>query len=343
MHINELNQWFPAERRATIIERLMSSQVIGMTPKRATCLVRLSIYLCIKQRRTSQPSVTPPLLKIETPDVFTTCTHREACDLFYSDQPRGSERAAGLMLKRLDMLGFIKYRSTGNASQVLVQPLLQLSDGSQEASLPELQADAFDPRSDAIPIAALLAQNYNWMNHNTRSVPQRIANLLRNWANQYPKGMRVLRRVDNQNPVGFYLLFPIVKESESVLELAPNSGLHLGSLNEVDPFSMAQPGDPLCRSIFVRSWIIQEPYQQRYLLPFLSDVQDTLKVLREDFPSLCDIWTLIIHPSYAELAAKVGFQRFSQKTGKNIYWMYLSFDRFLALDLKNQLDTEPPQ
>ncbi len=33
--------------------------------------------------------------------------------------------------------------------------------------------------------------------------------VLRQWASsQYPSGMRVLRRADNLNPVGFYLMYP---------------------------------------------------------------------------------------------------------------------------------------
>ena len=166
---------------------------------------------------------------------------------------------------------------------------------------------------------------------------QRICDLLRKWASQYNVGMRVLRRTDNQNPVGFYLLFPITRGSEAVLYGLPNEGLHLGSLNESDPFEMAKPGDETCRSLFVRSWVISEDYRQDYTSLLLEDVQTTLGKIQEDFPNLCDLWTLIIHPRYDRLATKVGFQRYNQNTGNTLYWMYQSYDRFMAMDMRSEM------
>lgn len=337
MNIAELNRWFSKERQTKIIERLISSQDVGLTEKRARYLVRLCAYLCIKQRQESQPDAIPPLPDLTPPENFIICTHREAHDLFYGDQERGSERAAGLMMKTLSGLGFMKYRSTGNATQVLIQPLPQLLENFQTQPQATLKVDDFNPRGDAIPLSALLANNYNWMNHNTRTIPHRISSLLRTWADQYSTGMRVLRRTDNQNPVGFYLLYPITRESEQAFSGPPNEGLHLGSLSDTDPFELAKPGDKSCRSLFVRSWIIEEAYQEDYLVPFLEDVQSTLEKVREDFPNLCDLWTLIIHPSYDRLATKVGFQRYNLNTGNTLYWMYQSFDRFVALEMKTEL------
>lgn len=337
MNIDELSLWFSEERQSTVVERLIASQGVGLTEKRAKYLVRLCAYLCIKQRRESQPDAVPPLQSLLPPKQFMNCTHADAHQLFYSDQDRGSERAAGAMLKALKDLGFIKSRFTGNTTQILIKPIPQLINEVQQASAIILEVDDFNPRGDAVPISALLADNYNWMNRNDRSIPQRICELLRQWAVQYGKGMRVLRRADNQNPVGFYLLFPITKGSESVLYGLPNEGLHLGSLNEDDPFEMAKPSDENCTSLFVRSWVISEDYRQEYTGVFLEDVQLTLGKIQQDFPNLCDLWTLIIHPRYDRLASRVGFQRYNQRTGNTLYWMYQSYDRFMTLDMKTAM------
>lgn len=338
MNIDDLNLWFPEARQSKVVERLISSQDVGLTEKRAKYLVRLCAYLCIKQRLASQPNAVPPLKELVPPEQFMNCTHREAHELFYSDQERGSERAAGAMLTTLSDLGLIKSRFTGNTTQVLIKPIPQLLDGFQEAQTATLEIDDFNPRGDAVPLSALLANNYNWMNRNNRSIPRRICDLLRQWSTQYETGIRVLRRTDNQNPVGLYLLFPIAKASESVLHGPPNEGLHLGSLNETDPFNMAIPGDETCTSLFVRSWMIDEMYRQDYTVMFLEDVQITLGKMQADFPNLCDLWTLIIHPRYHRLATRVGFQRYNQKTGNTIYWMYQSFDRFIDLDMKAEME-----
>ena len=337
MNVVELNRWFSEERQRTVVERLISSQDVGLTEKRARYLVRLCAYLCIKQRLTSQSDASPPLQVLAPPEQFMNCTHGEASELFYSDQERGSERAAGAMLRTLSGLGFIKSRFTGNTTQILIRPIPQLLDDFQISPNIALKVDDFDPRGDAVPLSALLADNYNWMNRNNRTIPRRICDLLRLWAKEYSVGMRVLRRTDNQNPVGFYLLFPITKDSEFVLNASPNEGLHLGSLNEVDPFEMAQPGDETCTSLFVRSWVIDEAYRQDYTAIFLQDVQITLSKIQKDFPNLCDLWTLIIHPRYDRLAARVGFQRYKKNTGTTLYWMYQSYDRFMSLKMKDEM------
>ena len=313
MNVDDLNLWFPEVRQSAIIERLISSQDVGL------------------------PDAIPPLKALVPPKQFINCTHGEAHELFYSDQERGSERAAGSMLKTLSDLGFIKSRFTGNTTQILINPIPQLLDDFQEPLKVTLELDYFEPRGDAVPLSSLLADNYNWMNRNNRSIPRRICDLLRQWATQYKTGMRVLRRTDNQNPVGLYLLFPITKKSESVLQGPPNEGLHLGSLNETDPFEMARPGDKTCTSLFVRSWMIDEAYRHDYTVLFLEDVQTTLGKMQTDFPNLCDLWTLIIHPRYHKLATRVGFQRYNQKTKNMPYWMYQSFDRFMNVDMKAEM------
>ncbi len=116
------------------------------------------------------------------------------------------------------------------------------------------------------------------MNRSLDIVPYRITRLLRQWAKQYPTGMRVLRRTGNLNPVvGFYLLYPTTADSEITFSSSPIKGLHLASLNEVDPFALATPSDPDCVAVFIRSWIIEPTYLEQYRMLFLQDAQQTLE------------------------------------------------------------------
>jgi hypothetical protein len=262
-----------------------------------------------------------------------SCTHAEAAQLFYHDQEQGSDRAAGMMLAKLAALGLIQKSFDGNTTRILIAPLPDVWCQDTTEPTVTLQPDDFDPRSDAVPIAQMLASNYNWMNAQIDAMPHRIAGLLRQWAAQYAGGMRVLRNSDNGNPLGFYLLYPTAPISEAMFFTAPHRGLHLSILREVDPFVMAKPGDRACQAVFVRSWMIHPDYWQDYQTAFVQDVQHTLVRMERDFPALCDLYTLIIHPQYEALATALGFQRMGTDQQTAIHWMYQARDRFLAVDV----------
>jgi hypothetical protein len=107
-------------------------------------------------------------------------------------------------------------------------------------------------------------------------------------------------------------------------------------MEAIDPFGMATIGDPSCVSVFVRSWMIDPQYLERHRRLFLSDVQQTLRRMQLDFPNLCDLHTLIIHPGYEEMAAQLGFQKTIQDAKTSVYWMYLPLDRFLERSLEGE-------
>ncbi len=328
----EFDQWVRAEQYQDWVERLI--QRVGLTRVRADCLVRLWIYALAQE---GNPA---PLTQLTQPSGLLTCSHRQAAELFYGDKEQGSDRSAGMMLDKLAALGFIRKSFDGNTTQIAIQPLaltLFAETSGTNHTLPPLRLDDFDPRCDAIPVAQLLATNYNWMNHNTEAVPHRIARLLRAWARQYSVGMRVLRREDNQNPVGFFLLYPVASESEANFFGSPNRGLHLSAIREVDPFKMATPGDESCVAVFIRSWMIAPDYLKAYRRLFVQDVQTTLERMKADFPNLCDIYTLIIHPIYEALTAALGFQSIGRDSQTSIQWMYFACDRFMDLDLDKAL------
>ncbi len=335
MDIDKLDAWYSQSQRRTAVSLLMKR--VGVTRTRAECFIRLWVYLSVKQLQESQPRLKPPLAKLELLATEVQCTHREAAELFYSDSDRGSDRAAGMMLDKLAALGLIAKHFDGNATTIEIQPVSEILDTPQPENPVKLKLDDFNPRCDAIPVANLLATYYNWMNRSTNAVPQKIAKVIRLSAGQYSKGIRVLRRCDNLNPVGFYLLYPTASESDVNFFSAPSKSLHLSSVSEIDPFNMALPGDENCQSIFVRCWVIDPKYLEEYRITLIEDAQKILVEMQTDFPNICDLYTLILHPSYEKMSYAVGFQKTNSDAQLSVYWMYLALDRFLALDVKEAL------
>jgi hypothetical protein len=326
MDIAELNRWYPASERQAIVAKLILR--VGLTRVRAEYFVRLWVYLLVKQ---GGKQIKPPLTQLEAVKAPVICSLQEIADLFYADQDQGSTRSAGMILAKLVALRLIHKTFDGNSTQISIPPVPELL--TELPAVTNVVVDRFDPRCDAIPVANLLAQNYNWMNRNSDAVPHRILQLLRQWHQQYSKGMRVLRRSDNQNPVGFYILYPTAKVSEANFFTSPSKGSHLSSMAEVDPFIMATAGDLDCVSVFIRSWIIDPAYVNTCQQMFLQDAQQVMRTMQADFPNLCDLHTLIIHPSYEEMAVNLGFQKTIQDSRLSLYWMYLPVDRFLALPI----------
>jgi hypothetical protein len=328
-----LDQWLPQTIQQRYVTELLRR--IGMTRRRAECFVRLALYLFLKDCQSQKALPKPPLSELSFPQGWVECSCLEASDVFYSDKDRGGDRSAGMMLNKLVDLGLIQKQFDGNCTQIKIQALPELLKGDSAESNVDFAIDAFDPRSDAIPIANLLASNYNWLNRNHDAVTYRIANILRDWASQYATGLRVLRRADNHNPVGFYAFYPTKRESEIKFFEPPSRGLHLSQVAEVDPFQMALAGDETCRSVFVRSWVIDSEYRQASQPSLLLDSQQTLQRIQQDFPNLWDMYTLIIHPDYAALAGALGFQKTNADPKMPLYWMYQAVDRFLKLDMQN--------
>lgn len=323
MQPEDLDRWFAPHHQKAWVESAIGRT--GLTRRRAECFARLCAYLMLKQK--SEPvSVETP----EPPAGWVSCTHAEAAALFYADGDRGSERAAGMMLDKLEALGLLQKRFDGNATSLHIPRVPQ---PQQSSDLPFAVADAFAPRTDAVLVANLLAANYNWLNKNSSAAPVRIARLLRAWAERYPTGMRVLRRTDTQAPVGFCLLYPTASESEACFFAPPNRSLHLSSGADVDPIVMAKPGDPDCVALFVRSFVVA-PEFALYRPAFLQDSQQAVAHVQADFPNLCDMHTIIIHPSYEALALALGFQKSYGSDRDPLCWMYVPLDRFLALDMK---------
>jgi hypothetical protein len=337
MNPMSIDQWFPVEQQRKYVSLLKRQVRLGLTRCRAEYFVKLWAYLLLKQQQELGKRLQKPLIELQLPDGFVSCTHREAYELFYAHKTsqRGSERAAGMMLDKFADLGLIDKDFDGNTICIRIRsplPNLHISNKVEE-SIP-LESDFFNPRTDAIPVANFFVRLYL---RNKPSI-QRTAAALRMWAEQYPTGMRVLRRRDNQNPVAFYLFYPVTRESEKNFFLPPHKSLYLSSNYDKDPMTIASPGDQDCTSVFIRCWQIDSSYKQlSNICKLLNDGKNTLIQMQADFPNLRDIYALPIHPAQEQLATAVGFQKTTQQPYQSLCWMYMALDTYLNFDFEQAL------
>ncbi len=331
-----LDQFFPLAQQRIYMSMLVGRG--GLTRRRAEYFVRLWAYLLLKQRQMTGVRLTQPLTQLQSTDGLIACTHREAAELFYGNQERGSDRAAGMMIDRFVALGLLEKQFDGQTLCLQIRSIPELETPIQPEVSVTLFPDAFNPRTDTIPIANLIARTYAELMKDVAKASHKIARALRSWAQQYPQGLRVLRRSDNLNPVGISVLYPVTSESEVYFFQPPSKSFYLSSDVEIDPFKMAAVGDTNCTSVYIRSWVIDTPYLQSaniYLL--LEDSRKALTQMQQDFPNLCDMYSLILHPLYEDLRLALGFQKTFQDTQRSYHWVYLALDRFLALDIEQAL------
>ncbi|MFB2835986.1 hypothetical protein [Floridanema evergladense] len=332
-----LEKWFPIEQQRIYISMLVK-RGSGLTKRRAEYFVRLWAYLLLKQSQESGRRLVQPLTKLELPQGWVACTHREAAELFYSEKDRGGDRAAGMMIDQLAALGLIEKQFDGNTTCIQIMPCSELLDPPQQTEVVKLIIDDFNPRTDAVPVANLIDRHYVQTAKDATATPHQITQVLRNWAKQYSTGMRVLRRSDNLHPVGIYIVYPTVKESEANFFLPPGKTRFFTSDMQNEPFKMTVPGDEDCSSAFLRAWLIDNPYiEYDTICDFAEDLQRTLVKVQVDFPNLCDLYSVAINPLSGELARVFGFQRTYQDAQRPIYRTYIPIDRFLALNVRQTL------
>ncbi|MDX2242711.1 MAG: hypothetical protein NW224_18640 [Leptolyngbyaceae cyanobacterium bins.302] len=329
-----LDRLFSREHQSNYVANLQGRG--GLTRRRAEYFVRLWGYLLLKQHSAKQQPLQPLTQLIPTAELVS-CTHREAAELFYGQKDRGSDRAAGMMIDQLVALGLLEKQFDGQTLCLGIRPLPELAIVPQPEAPIHLYGDSFNPRTDAIPVAGLIRQTYAMSADDSAISPQRIARILRQWAIDYPLGLRVLRRSDNLNAVGVAILYPTASNSEDVFSRPPAKSFYLTSNVEVDPVQMAKPGDPGCIAVYIRAWLLDMKYlKPPHLCELLKDTQETLQKMQADFPNLCDLYSPVIHPLYEELRLALGFQRTSDERTP-FYWVYLSLDRYLELDIPQAL------
>jgi hypothetical protein len=327
----QLNQSFSLNLQQAYIERLQTKG--GFTRKRAEYLVRLWTYLQIKHLGEPDQPQPPKFTDLAYIEAYVSCTHREAALLFYNQQERGSERSAGLMIDRFVSLGVLEKRFDGNTICLRVRPLPELNQTAQEKTKPQLVFDAFNPRTDAVACAQIITRTFNEVVKTNATTSHKVLHALRAWAKHYPHCMRVLRRLDTGNPVGITVLYPVTQDSEVHFFDMPSKTFFLSTDRADDPFTMATPGDPDCTSLYVRAWIIEPAYLTRESLrDHIVDTKAVLRRMQADYPELCDIYSLIIHPIYERLRHIMGFEKVFQESQRSYSWSYLAIERYLDLD-----------
>jgi hypothetical protein len=200
--------------------------------------------------------------------------------------------------------------------------------------------DVFDPRNDATLVANILEKVYSYDPERPESMLHSIKRGIRQWARQYPEGLRVLRRMSTKEPVGFAAFLPAHPDSEEKFDLSPSLSLHLSRLDvrEEDPVKIATQGDPDCYTVFVRSWQIQpNVWTYENACELIKDSQNTLRKMRDNFPNLSDIYTIAIHPRSEDFALALGFRTTKADPNSSLRWLYMPLDRFLELDYEDVL------
>lgn len=334
-----LDQIFPLEHQRTYISMLMGRG--GLTRRRAEYFVRLWAYLFIKQAKEVGTRLAQPLTQLQPIETSVTCTHREAAELFYGHKERGSDRAAGMMIDRLVALGLLNKRFDGHTLCLQIPALPELTVPKSADEPVTVFADQFNPRTDVIPIANLFTRSYAELIRDSKdasSVSFKFAKSLRQWSKQYPHCLRVLRRSDNLSAVATSILYPVSANSELHFFQPPGKSFYFTTEAEVDPFQMAEPGDLDCTSVFVRAWMIDPAYMNATsLFQLLDDSKQVLVKMQEDFPSLCNLYSLVVNPTYEQLRVLLGFQKTFQDPQRSYYWIYLALDHFLAIDIRQAL------
>jgi hypothetical protein len=324
-----LDQCFTPAAQKPYMEMLQ--QRGGLTRRRAECFVRLWSYLVLKHLAEAATHL-PQFEALYSPPDYISCTHREASELFYGDSEQGSDRAAGLMIDKLVALGLMDKKFDGQTLCLRIRDQPELVKQAVETP-PEIFMDDFDPVADAVPTAQIMTRSFYEMVKDSAFTAHKISKCLRQWGSIYAGCIKVLRRSDTHNPVGVIILYPTTATCEPLFFGPPSKGFFLTNDRPVDPFEMAKPGDPDCTSIYVRSWIIDQPYlnTERMCL-LIQSCQETLRAMKQDYPALCDMYSMIIHPSYEQLREVMGFEKIAQDPQRAYAWVYLAIERYLALD-----------
>jgi len=343
-----LEQWFSPERQAHYVRQIRKQA--DVTRWQAECFIRLWAYLMLKHislEGASRRSLQDPLEQLTPMSESVPCSHREAADLFYAHKDRGSDRAAGLMIDRLAKQRLLCREFDGNISTIHIRPMANINHGPDPArSLNNpivARSEQFDPRRDAVFSAQMLARYYGWISTDTTAIAGKFSQALRQWSNRYPTGMRVLRTEQPGRVVGMYSLFPTTAESSMYFFAPPSQSLYLITDQATDTLTMAQAGDPNVSAVYIRGWAIDEPYFSPALVQqSLRDMQNTLRRMQQDFPNLCDVYGLSMHPGSEAIAQAVGFQKTVQDPNLPVAWMYIPLDQFLAVDIETAVATVQP-
>jgi hypothetical protein len=330
--VKNVEEWFPTENQKRYIDAIIGQS--GLTRKQATCFVRLWGYAIWQQ---AQPH--EPLTALSQQVATVVCSHRDAADLFYYDQNRGGERAAGLMIDQLVGKNLVKREPfDGGPTRLSLQVPDTFIPQEMQSHHISLYTDTFHVRNDTPFVAALLEESYTWISQQAEAPSFQITKGLRQWHQKCPANLRVLRTEANHDPIGFAAIYPIHENSEVNFHRPPSQSLYLSTPNPIDPMQFASPGDETCYIAFVRAWQIAWPHWNYSSVSlFLKDTQDTLRQMLEQYPNLSDVYTIAIHPRLELLASILGFKQMRADPNSTLRWIYMPLERLIALDVDEVL------
>lgn len=333
---NAVEEWFPLDIQKKYIEHIVHQPGLKITLTQATYFVRLWGYGYLTEHGIDQGPITTLNRQIGS----FYCSHSDAADLFYT-QTQGTPRAAGQMIDKLASKNLLRRGEADGIATKLSLNIPQSYELPQQEEIDDtFYTSAFDPRNDATLVANILEKLYSYDPERPESMLYNIKKGLRQWARQYPEGLRVLRRESTQEPVGFAAFLPAHPDSEEKFDLSPSRSLHLSRLDvrEEDPIKVATKGEPDCYTVFVRSWQIElTVWTYENACELIKDSQITLRKIRDDFPNLSDIYTIAIHPLSEDFALTLGFRMTKADSNSSLRWLYMPLDRFLALDYEDVL------
>ena len=332
---NDVEEWFPLDIQTQYIEHIVHQPGLRITLRQATYFVRLWGYGYLMQRGMDHAPITTLTRQIGS----FYCSHSDAADLFYT-QTQGTPRAAGQMFDKLASKNLLRREEADGVATRISLNIPQNFELPEQEENDSFYPDSFDPRNDATLVANILEKLYSYDPERPESMLHNIKRGIRQWARQYPDGLRVLRRASNQEPVGFAAFLPAHPDSEEKFDLSPSRSLHLSRLDvrEEDPIQVATQGDPDCYTVFVRSWQIElTVWTYETACEFIKDSHATLKKIRDDFPNLSDIYTIAIHPLSEDFALTLGFRMTKADPDSSLRWLYMPLDRFLELDYEDVL------
>ncbi|MEO0406571.1 MAG: hypothetical protein AAF289_04390 [Cyanobacteria bacterium P01_A01_bin.135] len=327
---DQVNLWFPPEQQQHYIDRMVDQS--GLTRRQAICFVRLWGYAHL------QSGSAPPIQTLSPHQGIFYCSHSDAANLFYCDRPTGSDRSAGMMLDQLVAKRLVRREPFDGTQTRLSLQVPSTFLPAESVPLSTVYPDTFDLRCDAPLVAAILEASYSWMRLRPAATSFKMTRVLRQWAGQYPDGLRVLRTEADHSPVGLSVFFPVHSSCEEQFHLSPSGSLYLSTANREDPIRVAAPEDPDCYVVFVRSWqLAPRCWNYGMACLMLQDSQETLGRMQREFPNLCDIYTITIHPRLEAFALALGFKVMKTDPASSLSWLYLPLDRFLALDVDEAL------
>ncbi|MEB3210728.1 MAG: hypothetical protein VKL39_05215 [Leptolyngbyaceae bacterium] len=325
---SNISEWFPRTEQNRYVEAIAGQS--GLTRKQATCLVRLWGYAVLQHSGKSEP-----ITSLNQQVTTVICSHRDAANLFYYDQSRGSERSAGMMIDQLVEKRLMQREPfDGGPTRLSLQIPETFIPKDANPDHSSVYADAFQVRRDTSFVATLIEDSYSWVSHQVEAPTFQITKGLRRWYEKCPNGLRVLRKESDQEPVGFAALYPVHGDSEENFHYPPGKSLYLSTPDIEDPMKMAPPGDATCYAIFIRAWRVEWSYWNYGAVSlFLEDTQNTLRQMQAQYPNLCDVYSMAIHPRLEALASVLGFKQMKADPTSALRWIYIPLDRFLALDI----------